>query len=323
MTIEVLNATEQKVVSKVSPGSLLAHAEVPSLRQQSSRSLGWRSLLVDIHSGVASHESYTSVPTPDLRIGVTLFGGFGCDSLSGKYWRQDTFTPGSIMLHHTSEPSTYRFPKPRDENYRLGLIYIPEDLVLAADEQLRRIGAPAGVPTFRSALGRDRAIYEVALALEESMSRDGGDLYAEATAHWLVMHILRRYGSHSSYEENRSAGEISDARLVRVLEFMSANYAESLTLESLAAEACISKFHFVRLFKEKTGHSPIQHLSDLRVRAARRLLLSSDLPVADIARGCGFASASHLGTQFANRYGLTPSRYRALSESESSLVVGH
>jgi AraC family transcriptional regulator len=300
---------------KVAAGSLLAHTVIPSKRYISSREFNWKSLLVDVHSGVSSYEEYESVPTPDVRIGVSLSGSFRCDVYERKQWRDDTFTPGAMMLHYTSDPTSYRFPKPKDDDYKLALIYVPQDLVEAANEDLRRVGSPSRIPEFNSALGRDRTVYEIAHALVDAMGKGGDDLYADVTASWLAVHVLRRYGAMATGDEDRSAGEISHTRLARVLEFMSANYGEALTLESLSSEACISKFHFVRLFKAKTGQSPMKHLTDIRLKAAKRLLLSSDLSVADIACSCGFASSSHLAKQFASRFGLSPSRYRVLSET--------
>ncbi|MGE7370337.1 helix-turn-helix domain-containing protein [Neorhizobium sp. NPDC001467] len=305
---------------EVAPASLLARTVIPSVSQRSSRDFGWRSLLVDVHSGVSSNDRYTSVPTPDIRIGVTLSGTFLCDSQEKDRWRQDTFAPGSIMLHYTPEQTNYRFPEPRNENFQLALIYVPEDLVLSANEEFRRIGVASNLPEFRSAPGRDRAIFEVAYALVDAMEQEGGELYAQAVATWLATHVVSRYGSAGRGDDKRSAGELSDPRLARVIEFMSASYGQALTLEQLAAEACISKFHFLRLFKEKTGQSPIQHLADIRVRAAKRMLLTSDLSVSEIARLSGFASSSHLARHFASRFGLTPSRYRTLSAATGTLT---
>jgi AraC family transcriptional regulator len=295
--------------SRLAEGSLLAHTVIPSIRRISSRDAGWSSLLIDVHSGIASWESYESVPTPDLRIGVTVSGAFRCDSANGKHWRQDVFTPGSIMLHQTVDPTYYRFGSEKSEDYRLALVYVPEDIILTAHEHLRLAGQSTVIPVFRSTLARDRAITAVTHTLIATMNQHD-DLYAEATAYWLAMHVLHRCGRLSASDEGRSAGFISDARLARVLDRMALQFGDAITLEELAAEACISKFHFVRLFKDKTGQSPMQYLADLRLRGAKRLLLSSDFSVLEIARRCGFVSPSHLGVNFKRRFDMTPSQYR-------------
>ncbi|MBB1251191.1 helix-turn-helix domain-containing protein [Rhizobium sp. G21] len=320
MSFEEGRATNVHQALKVANESLMARDAIPSREHVSSRDQGWSSLLVDVHSGVSSTESYSSVATPDLRIGVTLAGSFHCDTRLGGQWRQDHFTPGSTMLHRTIEKTNYRFPDRREQDFRLGLIYLPQQLLMAADEEFRRTGKLSETPAYRSVLVRDRAVSEVVHALVEAMDADGGDLYADATATWLAAHILRRYGMRSLSDDPRSPGHLTDSRLARVLEFMSENYDQPLTLDRLATEACISRFHFLRLFKEKTGHSPIKHLANIRFAAARRLLLSTDLPISEIARLSGFTSLSGLSKQFTIRFGVSPRQYRSLSTATSELL---
>lgn len=58
---------------------------------------------------------------------------------------------------------------------------------------------------------------------------------------------------------------------------MEVHYAEDLTLERLAAEASVSKFHFIRLFRRATGTTPRVRLAHVRLAAARTMLLETDL----------------------------------------------
>ncbi|MGF1475695.1 MAG: helix-turn-helix domain-containing protein [Geminicoccaceae bacterium] len=97
----------------------------------------------------------------------------------------------------------------------------------------------------------------------------------------------------------------------RARDFIEANLGEELSLAAIAGEACLSPHHFLRAFKAATGKTPHRYVQERRVDLCRRLLETTDLPLADIAYQCGFASQSHMTTVFGSAVGTTPGRYRS------------
>ncbi len=85
-----------------------------------------------------------------------------------------------------------------------------------------------------------------------------------------------------------------------------------IRLEELAAQACLSPFHFSRLFREATGLSPHRYVIDRRVQAARQELARSNLSLAEIALEFGFGSQANFTRVFRKATSLTPGQYREL-----------
>ncbi|MFD3519879.1 GlxA family transcriptional regulator [Streptomyces sp. NPDC058653] len=83
-----------------------------------------------------------------------------------------------------------------------------------------------------------------------------------------------------------------------------------LSLDELAAHAAMSTRTFARRFQEETGLSPGRWLTQQRLRRARHLLESSDLPVERVAHEVGFATATSLRRHLAAEAGVAPSAYR-------------
>jgi transcriptional regulator GlxA family with amidase domain len=78
----------------------------------------------------------------------------------------------------------------------------------------------------------------------------------------------------------------------------------------LARQACLSPRSFARRFRQETGTTPAQWVSDQRTRVAQSLLETTDLPVEHVAARTGFGSATTLRTHFARRLATTPTAYR-------------
>jgi len=97
-----------------------------------------------------------------------------------------------------------------------------------------------------------------------------------------------------------------------VLESMMTEYELPLSTEALAQRMGLSDSQFRRQFSRKFGISPRSYLTKVRLAAACRLLVMTDLPLSDIALRTGFYDHSHFSNSFSNRYGLPPSKYRAL-----------
>lgn len=95
----------------------------------------------------------------------------------------------------------------------------------------------------------------------------------------------------------------------KAIEFMAA-HNEPLTAEQIAQAAGLSAGRLNELFRKCTGKSIHTYLVDGRLEMARLLLLATNKSVSAIASELGFASASHLGTLFKAREGMTPSQYR-------------
>jgi AraC family transcriptional regulator len=309
---EAGSLSKMSVNLSINASSLRCRSVIPSRRCASSRDVGWNSLLMDLHVGIASNDPYDSVPTSDPRVGVTISGRYSAELHTRGRWRRDVHGPGSINIHRTGEQTRYRFPVPEDPDFELALIYYPSELLEAAASHLRRPGQPERMPTFQSIVGRDPAITQMTFALLQAMREGVGDFYAQSIAAWLSVHMITRHGERGQ-TDNRSAGDISDQRLARTIEFMSSNFAQPISLEQLAAEACISKFHFNRLFTRKVGLSPHRFLASLRLDAARQMLVTTDLPVAEVAAKCGYPASSHFSAAFVRRFGTTPKECRAIA----------
>ena len=104
--------------------------------------------------------------------------------------------------------------------------------------------------------------------------------------------------------------EVSD-RLARVIQHLHQNLTESLPTAELAKSAGLSVSQFERRFREACGTSPRQYLLRLRVDAAGRLLIGTELTVSEIAQDCGFHDHAHLSRSFRKIMQLSPSDYRA------------
>lgn len=87
----------------------------------------------------------------------------------------------------------------------------------------------------------------------------------------------------------------------------------TLTVRDLADHVGYSPFHFTRLFRSRTGVSPGQFLTALRIDAAKRLLLDDDAPVIDVAAAVGFDSLSSFSRRFRNVVGVAPGQLRRLA----------
>lgn len=111
--------------------------------------------------------------------------------------------------------------------------------------------------------------------------------------------------------QKKSTRQEIQHRLYRAVEAIHQLYATALTLEQLAGIACLSKFHFLRLFSQAFGLSPLQYVQHLRLERAQSLLKESQLPIQQIADLVGLQNASSLSRLLKQHTGLAPISLRA------------
>ena len=106
-----------------------------------------------------------------------------------------------------------------------------------------------------------------------------------------------------AYERDRAAH-------ARVLEAIDDGLAGPLPLDALAALAGMPLLRFLRSFAHATGMTPHAWITERRLQRARRMLRSTNLPLAEIAAACGFTHQSHLGALLQREVAHSPAQYR-------------
>jgi len=126
----------------------------------------------------------------------------------------------------------------------------------------------------------------------------------------LVDAIVARYGKNARTARALSEGEIRRmASMRRVLDCIESQLDEPLSIETLAAEAGLSVFHFVRTFSAIFHATPHQYLQARRAARAKSLLAKRATP-SDAAAAAGLTDQSHLNRWFKRTYGVTPAQYQ-------------
>jgi len=96
----------------------------------------------------------------------------------------------------------------------------------------------------------------------------------------------------------------------QLTDWMAEHLAEEFSLDQLAAQAGLSKFHFHRLFKAAVGVSPSNYHMNLRMEQAKRLLRESRQSVVAVGMEVGYTNPSHFAQIFRRETGLSPSDRR-------------
>ncbi len=96
----------------------------------------------------------------------------------------------------------------------------------------------------------------------------------------------------------------------KVMEYVSANYMKRITLNDISDHVSFSVSYLSRIFKEEKGISLSSYINEVRIRNAKSMLLSSDIPLSSLAYCCGFDDQSYFTKVFKKLTGTTPGKYR-------------
>lgn len=100
-------------------------------------------------------------------------------------------------------------------------------------------------------------------------------------------------------------------RLERVLSWLADHLDDALDLDRLAEVACMSPYHFHRVYHAMQGETAAETVRRLRLHRAAVELITGELPVPRIARRAGYGSQEAFTRAFKAAYGVPPARYRA------------
>ena len=110
--------------------------------------------------------------------------------------------------------------------------------------------------------------------------------------------------------EARAGGSGDAAAMKAMLSYIQEHYREAVSVGQIAAAAGVCERECYRRFSRMLETTPMQYLTRHRIDASARALAETDVPVAQIAADCGFASASYFNRVFRTYMGMTPGEFR-------------
>ncbi len=237
-----------------------------------------------------AHEEYS--------FGVTLSGDQQFFSRGSFY----TSRPGNVILFNPDDIHDGNAGGEGGLDYLM--LYIPPETLIP---YLKSSGWAGGADfRLRLLMSEDPSIHNALLRLSGSVGDGKGNpLYQEDCLFDLALALT---GAEGTDIRARPDGRL-DTLLSKAKDYIQSNIREDISLDALGRELDMSKFHFLRLFREQVGTTPYQYILSCRVEQARKALLGPQT-VSDIAYEYGFADLSHFNRRFKAVFGVTPTRYR-------------
>lgn len=126
---------------------------------------------------------------------------------------------------------------------------------------------------------------------------------ASEGAYRFLMHLQNYLTSPANNPEE-------DSFINTAINYMTNHLADDISLDLLADEMHMSKYYFAKNFNRKVGMPPLQFLTKLRMETAAGLLVSTSLPIKEIALQCGYMDANYFHKAFRKNMGMSAGSFR-------------
>ncbi|MDI4238604.1 AraC family transcriptional regulator [Bradyrhizobium sp. Arg237L] len=224
--------------------------------------------------------------------------------LAGKARYSGAFGAGTVSVINLMDNPQCEFRGPFDAVQ----YYVPRR---ALDEFAQEHGAKPIATLKWSRDQRDPYLSTLSSVLLSAVEQDPetNQLFLDQIGLSLLAHFAQTYGGMRP-RDSAVGGGLAPWQERRAKEIMRTRLATSLTIADVAAECKLTPSHFARSFRRSTGVAPHEFLSQLRIDEAKRLMLSTKLPLADIALICGFGDQSYFTRVFSRSVGASPGAWR-------------
>ncbi|MDR6937477.1 helix-turn-helix transcriptional regulator [Luteibacter sp. 3190] len=287
----------------ISPQSVAASQTLQGRMSLCSWELGWRDLLLRSYEEPTEVESLVTAPTNDHLIVLVTRGGCEIEGLYAGKWQRARYAKGDIGMTAPGEEVSLRWWGARDQETLQ--LHIPAstlaDVAKLDPSWTDEIRLPHQL-TFP-----DPVVESVLQSLRRAVELKMPSLYADSAVHFLASHLLQ---FHARIRPMGSLGR-DPGRMAIIDGLMRSSLSFDLSLDALAAEVGLSKFHFLRVFKDTFGETPFQRLTRLRMERARVLLDDRARSVTDVALDCGYGNPGHFAAAFRRAYGVSPQAFRS------------
>ena len=121
----------------------------------------------------------------------------------------------------------------------------------------------------------------------------------------IILLLLSRFLRHATAEKR-----VKDERIVQSLTYIRENIGRRVNMDELAKVACMSKDHFIRMFKREVSHTPNAYVTEKKIERAELLLVTTLLPVKQIALSLGYDDMAYFNNVFKRHTKVSPLQYR-------------
>lgn len=209
--------------------------------------------------------------------------------------------PGTVLVFNPGEPHSGRMGWSERWQYRA--FYVGGTVLTQFADDLEI--APESLPHFLTNKLKDRALCRHLVALHKKAEERGSVLEKQSDLLAALGGLFARHGEPRTTLPMPGDEHI---RVSRVMEYLSDNYGQNVTLDMLANMAGMSTFHLIRCFNRAVGLSPHAYLTQVRVHRAREQL-AAGVPLSEAAVAVGFYDQSALNRHFKRIFGVTPGQY--------------
>jgi AraC family transcriptional regulator len=278
---------------------------VPGRTLLSSEGLGWKGVSMRSYR-------YTGldVHVPAMRDYMIVTYREGLTPMERQFdgrWSREQCVPGDVSLLTRSEKSHWHWTQDIDVVH----VYLaPETLAKVSSEAMDRDIVDVRLQDVLKTHDPIIAGTSAAIASEAECQGMGGQLYVEALATQMSVHLLRKYSSISCRQPTH-LGCLSAQQAKRIAEYIEAHLDSHLSLDELAGVAGLSTWHFLRQFRARFNCAPHAYVIERRIEQAKRLLRRGALPIKEVAAACGFSDQAHMTRLFRRQLGITPAAVRS------------
>jgi AraC family transcriptional regulator len=209
---------------------------------------------------------------------------------------------------HSSPPDHY----PDAPRTRFLVLYIEPLWLMQIEKALVSVGSPGFFPHPCVEISKHIRDLADSLAMQMLYGEQLSEQHLESQLSNLMIAVIDEFSEWRNLKalQQSGLGQVHDFRIRRAISYMRQNLDTDLDIDKVAAEACLSRAHFFRLFQQSTNLTPNVYANVLRLEAAIHGLAQTQQSMISLSGNLGFSAQSQFTRFFQQHFGVAPSQYR-------------